>query len=161
MTTRLAYHYLLAHGSIPLHLWWAISIWKWHVPVKLKCFYWLIVHNKILTWDNLCRCRWQGSRLCPHCLAHTKSTEHLLIQCSFARNLWHSLCVSLHIDGSRNYSSIKDCMIYWATQQRLHKTLPIFICWGLWKSRNSWIFEGIKPNIFHTGLMIISYYKEY
>ena len=38
--------------------WWYKKIWKWHLPLKLKCFLWLCLENRILTWDNLIKHGW-------------------------------------------------------------------------------------------------------
>ena len=29
------------------------KIWGFYIPQKLKCFIWMVVNNKINTWDNL------------------------------------------------------------------------------------------------------------
>ena len=33
--------------------WWNHILWKKHVPSKVKCFAWLDLKHKILTWDLL------------------------------------------------------------------------------------------------------------
>jgi len=34
---------------------WRNTLWKWDCPLKLKLFSWLVVENKVLSWDNLQR----------------------------------------------------------------------------------------------------------
>jgi len=55
VTSKLAYRYLTEGGGGPINNWWAQGLWEWHIPTRLKCFFWLVLHNRILTWDNLCR----------------------------------------------------------------------------------------------------------
>lgn len=37
--------------------WWNKDIWKWDIPLKLQCFMWLALENKILIADNFIK-RW-------------------------------------------------------------------------------------------------------
>jgi hypothetical protein len=32
---------------------WMTNIWSWHIPLRINFFCWLIIENRILTWDNL------------------------------------------------------------------------------------------------------------
>ena len=32
---------------------WLIDIWKSQIPLRIKLFCWLMIENRILTWDNL------------------------------------------------------------------------------------------------------------
>jgi hypothetical protein len=32
---------------------WRKTLWSWDCPLKIKLFTWLVVENKILSWDNL------------------------------------------------------------------------------------------------------------
>lgn len=29
--------------------WWHKALWKWHLPLKVKCFNWLMLEKKIMT----------------------------------------------------------------------------------------------------------------
>lgn len=55
VTSKYAYDYLFTHYVGYAGKWWACVIWKWKVSVKLNRFFWLVIYNRILTWDNLCR----------------------------------------------------------------------------------------------------------
>jgi len=32
---------------------WMRDIWNWHIPFRIKLFFWFMIENKIITWDNL------------------------------------------------------------------------------------------------------------
>jgi len=32
---------------------WRKALWSWEVPLKLKLFNWLMIENKLLTWEIL------------------------------------------------------------------------------------------------------------
>jgi len=57
--------------------WCSISISKWHIPNKLKCFAWLVLHNKILIWQNLQKRRFAGPNYCYLYREHDESVDYL------------------------------------------------------------------------------------
>jgi len=123
--------------------------------------FWMVLHHRVLTWDNLCRRGWQGPGLCSLCLSEGETIEHLFIHCRFTRNLWNNIFSSLHIVWSWDLMSIKECLLNWYDLNQTHKTLLIFICWGIWKCRNHMICDGHKPNEVTTGMAILSHYREF
>ena len=42
-------------------------LWSFNIPLKIRCFIWLIVGNRILTWENLMKRGWLGPSLCALC----------------------------------------------------------------------------------------------
>ena len=58
VTSHLAYLHLLSRDDHGIGTWWAYQIWRWSLPLKIKCFYWLLLHHRVLTWENLCRRGW-------------------------------------------------------------------------------------------------------
>jgi hypothetical protein len=32
---------------------WRLSIWKWNIQLKIKLFIWLVIEEKVLTWNML------------------------------------------------------------------------------------------------------------
>jgi hypothetical protein len=69
-TSRVGYIKL----SVDFHqretLWWWKNIWKQHCPAKGKLLVWLILGNKLPTWDNLQKRLYFGSRQCALCKTH-------------------------------------------------------------------------------------------
>ena len=33
--------------------WWGSGIWGYHALLKIICFMWLVLHDRIITWNNL------------------------------------------------------------------------------------------------------------
>jgi hypothetical protein len=60
---------------------WKNKIWKWKVQLKKKLFIWMVVENKILTWQVLQGKGWQGPDQCPLCKADNEDVDHLLVHC--------------------------------------------------------------------------------
>ena len=59
--------YIFEDMVMPRPKWWAKLTWKWNIPLKLKCFLWLFLENKILNWDNLHNRGFTRLGICPLC----------------------------------------------------------------------------------------------
>jgi hypothetical protein len=53
ITVKNTYLALLSTQGLKKVLGWRQALWKWDLQLKIKCFIWLAVENKILTWENL------------------------------------------------------------------------------------------------------------
>jgi hypothetical protein len=51
-------------------------------------FIWTLMHNAILTGDNLKRKGWEGPMRCPLCVSNKESVAHILLNFSFTREVW-------------------------------------------------------------------------
>ena len=63
------------------------TIWKSHIPLKIKVFLWLLKQDRILTKTNLVRRGWHGNTNCLFC-GDEESTTHLFITCPFSKAIW-------------------------------------------------------------------------
>ena len=70
----------------------AMDIWKCKVPLKTKVFTWLVVHDKILSRENLAKKGWLGSIGCVFCGCAMESTRHIFLQCHVAGENGISFC---------------------------------------------------------------------
>ena len=58
----------ISHGHVLNdNAFWFHKTWKWDIPLKLKCFMWLVVHNKLSTWDNIRKMGFHGPHKCSLC----------------------------------------------------------------------------------------------
>ena len=67
---------------------WYYRLWKWKMPLKLKCFFCLVMENCILTWDNLVRRGWNGRNMRLLYQNDGETTNHLFVYCSFCIKIW-------------------------------------------------------------------------
>lgn len=104
----MAYISLLEEERIGASKWWHKSVWKGILPLKIKCFLWLTLENKILTQDNYQK---RGSVIvncCILCGAALESMDHLLVGCPFTGLVWWKISSSLKLDtiwGNGSFSS--------------------------------------------------------
>jgi hypothetical protein len=82
-TIKEAYYLKAQFHLLPKNPIWH-TIWKSHLWPKVSTFLWLLVQNRILTWDNLRKKGFIGPSMCPLCMQQEESMEHLLNQCPFS-----------------------------------------------------------------------------
>jgi hypothetical protein len=70
----------------PMQLW--DKIWSSPQWPKIKKFKWLVLHNRILTWENLRKRGFIGLSRCHLCQTKEETTNHLLDECSYTTEIW-------------------------------------------------------------------------
>ena len=88
-------HYSAAAGySSLLAIPWAApdpTVWRnlWNHPSlpKIDIFCWSLLHDSILSWDNLKKRGWEGPSRCLLCACHEESSDHVFLKCTFALEL--------------------------------------------------------------------------
>jgi len=140
---------------------WMLRAWKWNFPLKLECFFWLVVHNHILTWEILCKKGFHGLGRCNHCLSFEEDAFHLFILCPFSCSVWNGVLHMMTCPVSWDGPDIISYLGRWYLDHKSHCILGFFIIWGIWKSRNSFIFDHVLLNIWRTYCRILSYCFEF
>jgi hypothetical protein len=141
----------------PVH-WWMEKIWMWNLPIKIKCFMWLCLNKKILTWDSLLKRGWQGPGICCLCKSAEETIEHLFVHCVFTKNIWYMLKCHLKFDVDWGGVSLENNLQLWINKNKSLKALPSFTCWGIWCYRNSLLFNNkVHPLEILVNKIIFSF----
>jgi len=156
-----AYSQLMADKGPMEDVWWDLKIWKWTIPCKIKCFFWLLLNHRVLTWDVMCRRGWIGPGYCILCKQDVETAAHLFIHCLFTQQIWKDISRFMGIPSTWRQNSLRACFTHWVNNQKLHPALPLFICWGVWLHKNRCLFEDTAINPVSTALKIVASYKEY
>ncbi|XP_027169410.1 uncharacterized protein LOC113769135 [Coffea eugenioides] len=111
----------------------------------MKVFIWKCLHGGLPVRGEIYRRTRQGNPVCAGCGEKEETIEHLLFQCSKAKEIWKLSLVQW--DGIQHLS---DCFIKWwyaiieAQEDRggeYQVNLTINILWQVWKARNEWEFN--------------------
>ena len=133
------------------------KIWKkvWHpdsIP-KVNSFIWLLLHNKLLTAENLRKRGILGPSRCSLCNSVEETSSHLFLQCKVSMSVWK---IVLPKDFNRDLpDNAAQLFKDWANLfpgsltknpilSRLWAAIPKNICWQLWLARNRAIFKEQK-----------------
>ena len=49
----------------------------------------------------------------------------------------------------------------WFIKKKNHKVLHLFTIWEVWKSRNKFIFQYLKPSVVHVSIKMASSFSEF
>jgi hypothetical protein len=124
-------------------------IWQAEAEGKHKFFAWLLIQCKILTADKMIARHWPCNPICPLCNQEPETTAHLILHCTFARQVW---------DKMENWTQQLvqapgqglEVMNWWEKglanlpkkKCRLKAALMIYCAWNIWKARNKRVFDN-------------------
>jgi hypothetical protein len=63
-------------------------VWDQSAIPKVNFFFWTLMHNKLLTGDNLEKRNIMGPHRCALCNNNSESAQHLFMDCTFAKEVW-------------------------------------------------------------------------
>ena len=137
---KIAYDLITKSSLTARHVSALICIWKCNIPLKLICFIWLCLENRINTWDNLIKRGWVGPNRCCLCRNEEESVNHLFSAFSFTGNIINCLCGTLHRTMDWNETTFVGNLDLCFSSEKEFLHLPLFISWYLWLTTNSVIF---------------------
>ncbi|CAL1361451.1 unnamed protein product [Linum trigynum] len=123
------------------------SIWKLHVPERVRVFIWMVVKNKITT-NSVRKFRHLTSDdSCPSCEGTAETAIHCLRDCPRAQIVWSKIISPDHIgqfmasDRDRWLrSNVTDNKTgFWPGEWGSFFSL---VLWFIWKQRNEKVFRG-------------------
>jgi hypothetical protein len=127
----------------------------------VKFFFWLVMHGRCWTaymrfWHGL-----QDSNTCIICEQEVKTMDHILLGCSFSREVWDLWIRRLHL---QNDIIVQDevAIEWWLHSRKVipkpfHRgfdSLFFLIGWLHWKERNARTFNGVAASAAHLGVLI-------
>eukprot|EP00253_Pinus_taeda_P008595 PITA_08595 len=145
-TTKEAYLLILKDQLTKDKLWekiWSPPIWP-----KISTFLWLLSHNRILSWDNLRKRKFEGPSICLNCKMEEESAVHLMQLCPFSRKIWEKVTFRCQTEGHK-IGDLNNTIHNWPQKpyqsnilNSLWQKIPGIIMWNLWKERNRRIFKN-------------------
>jgi hypothetical protein len=150
---------LLCLGQVKFGM--AEPIWRSHAPLKCKIFAWLALNYRLWTSDRRQRHGLQISTdACAVCLQEEDRLDHILVQCSFAKQVWFG-CLRrarlrlLEPQGETTWER------WWSStrvqvakkDRRRFDTLTILTAWMIWKQRNARVFGNDRDRCSEAQLI--------
>lgn len=161
ITEKLAYDFIVSENVTQVDGCWYAKFWKWQIPLKVTCFLWLCLRNRILTWDNLLKRGFCGPGYCFLCAAADETISHIFESCPFFLSVW-KLCQSmLNCAAVWSGSSFLDKVQNWLNLKSSFCELPFFVIWEVWKCRNAAVFQDLRPNPYRVGIKATALFKAY
>lgn len=124
-------------------------LWIAEAEPKQRFLGWLILHQKILTADNLLIRHWPCDWICSLCTDAFEDTNHLAKECSFTISVWNQICSWLGLTQVPNQSQYQHISDWWdilansGQRGRRKKMIGALLItwWQVWLERNRRIFH--------------------
>jgi len=140
VNAKLAYKVQMLEGRGEESKFWYSEMWEWQLPLKVKLCNWLLLEERILTWDNLTKRGFQGPSLCVLCKESEEALLHLFGECRFIKNIWYILSKELKLVNKWQGGQFENSLHNWTKRKENWNQIPCFISWEVWKHRNLLIF---------------------
>jgi hypothetical protein len=128
-------------NAVAESVFWYSDLWRWQLPLKIKLFMWLLLEQKILTWESLYKRGFLGPSRCVLCGLQEEKLKHLFVDCIFTKNIWATLLLELKIESVWEGEQVDDCCENWFKKRENCKELPGYIFLKVWKHKKLVIFE--------------------
>jgi len=139
----------------------AKQIWKTSAPPHVKFFFWLVMHGRCWTADRRFRHGLQESNTCVICDQEAETMDHILLGCSFSREVWAAWVQRLHLQSLVLLQEQEAIQWWLSTRKRLPKmirrsfdSLFFLIGWLLWKERNGRTFNREATSAAQMDVLI-------
>lgn len=122
-------------------------IWSLDTVPKIKIFLWKVVSGALPVADNLIHGGMKTNSCCQICGLGGESVNHVLFDCTIAKQTWALSNFPLPPNGFDHSSVYSN--IYFVLKTRKNLLIPdnirrsgAWILWSIWKNRNAFLFEG-------------------
>lgn len=122
-------------------------IWSLGTAPKIKIFLWKVVSGALPVADNLIHGGMKTNSCCQICGLGGESVNHVLFDCTIAKQTWALSNFPLPPNGFDHSSVYSN--IYFVLKTRKNLLIPdnirrsgAWILWSIWKNRNAFFFEG-------------------
>jgi hypothetical protein len=119
------------------------------VPILITRFAWLVMHNKVLTAENMLKKHWPCNQFCSFCLCCQETTPHMLTECNYTEAVWNIVATSLNLPCF-SQMHLQGGPVQWfqsllhtgpAGDKKKRAGFLLTVWWLLWKERNRRIFD--------------------
>ena len=117
---------------------------------RVQIFMWLAILHRLWTSDRRVRHGLQDViSPCYLCDQEEDTIEHILMQCVFARQVWHLCFVETETNLSFMPTGQESLQDWWNSAQKqvtkAHRkdfdAMVMLVCWCIWKQRNGRVFR--------------------
>ena len=144
---NLAYKFRMVELREVEPYFWYNELWNWQLPLKVELFVWIMLKQRILTWENLNKRGFSGTSRCILCGISEETMFHLFVECGFIKDIWQTISKDLNLVSPWEGFQMEDCFQKWLKKKDNGNEIPCFICWDVWKHINLVIFEDLSPNL--------------
>ena len=110
------------------------SFWSGLLPHKIGCLSWLVLRNKVLTWDNLQKRGKIGPGICSLCFSNEETVFHLFSRCPIWISIHGLISDHLQLYIPPKADTIAEFMDFWVSvypRGSVLSYIPHHIFWAI------------------------------
>ncbi|KAL4366467.1 hypothetical protein GQ457_05G028510 [Hibiscus cannabinus] len=162
-SARSAYEYLSSDTESGFDRVWR-QVWKLKVPYRVRTFAWIALHERLLTNVERVRRHMNTSEHCEICGSSREDIDHVLRQCTAAKEVWRRLVLNVVRDSFfrlpfREWLRTNLFDVTSTVGAEVWPARFIITCWLLWKCRCIFVFEptrGAGEGIIARGNILVA-----
>ena len=142
-STKSMYRFFTFRGVLSKRL---DKLWKSKLPMKLKIFMWLAMHERLQTGVALKKKKWKGEAHCNLCNC-PEMVDHFLFQCILPKFVW--ACFKEILGWDQVPQNLFHMLDHWIPLGCPEYDLKFFafviVAWALWVTRNKIRLQQLFP----------------
>ena len=117
----------------------------------------VLLSDKELTWDVICRKGREGPGRCYLCNLESESNVNIGVDCTFSRSVWFELEAKLQLNNLWNGNSVSTCLKNWCLNGEVKhvRSLPVIMLWFIWKARNQSCFDDYFLSPYQVSFLCL------
>ncbi|PNX98065.1 ribonuclease H [Trifolium pratense] len=117
-------------------------LWKLNVPPKHSHFIWRCLSNAIPVKGKLFKKGIRCDPLCPRCLNHVETIQHVFLECDWAKKVWFASPLTLNLNSNQltEFYDWFNYMIINTDKECMEKIVAI--TYEIWNTRNLLVFQN-------------------
>lgn len=124
------------------------SLWQAKTKPRCRFFAWLVMHDRVLTAENMLKKNWDCNPTCQFCLVEPETTPHLLTKCNYTEVIWDEIAdywgLPSYIElaaSQRPFDWVRQITEHGTKKEKQYKAgILLYFWWGICKERNRRIF---------------------
>ena len=128
---------------------------------KLKCFGWLSIKQRILTWDDLHKHSLSGPDRCGLCTINLENVNHIFGGCTFFQSVWEIMCNYFSITVSWDKQNMHEKFEFIVKNYFIQIDVLIATLWEVWRMRNNVIFQNGRLDHYQIRMSAIGWVHSY
>jgi zinc-binding in reverse transcriptase len=138
-------------------------IWKLNIPTRVTIFIWLLLQDRLLTYDNLIKRGWCIPNMCYMCRSSIENATHLFSKCTYIAEVRGILTVinaaTMTITSEFRQGQYANTILKGGSKQ-LNK-LQITLCFVIWRERCARIFRQQSKNQQQLAMEVMQEFKSW
>jgi hypothetical protein len=133
----------------------ADDLWRATSEPKCKFLSWLVLHDKVLTTNNMSKKNWPCDPMYSLCFCIQETIPHLIIECNYSKAVWNIIAAhfslptfqTLHASGGPLQWIILLRSIGSKNEKKKKLSILFSFWWRICKERNCRIFEHMETSV--------------